>query len=51
MGKGLFFKVCRAEHMSLGNEVALKILNSSLAQDDTFVVLAESAEGFHRGNH
>ncbi len=37
LGQGGFSTVYRAEHMSLGNEVALKILRSELAQDETFV--------------
>jgi serine/threonine protein kinase len=36
LGRGGFSTVYRAEHMSLGNEVALKILNPSLAEDETF---------------
>jgi hypothetical protein len=36
LGKGGFSKVHRAQHTSLGNEVALKILNPTLAQDETF---------------
>ena len=37
LGQGGFSTVYRAEHMSLGNEVALKILRSELAQDETFI--------------
>ncbi len=37
LGKGGFSTVYRAENMSLGNEVAVKILDPALAQDDSFV--------------
>lgn len=37
LGQGGFSTVYRAEHMTLGNEVALKVLRSELAQDETFV--------------
>ncbi|MEJ2746545.1 MAG: serine/threonine-protein kinase, partial [Anaerolineae bacterium] len=37
LGKGGFSTVYRAENMSLGNEVALKILDPVLAKDESFV--------------